>query len=416
MSSPVSIPRNRAILAVIVVFATCVVGATAAWQQTAPGPTFKEVGRWGKAGTANGQFQGNAYGLATDKAGKVYVADTDNHRIQVFTSKGGFVRAMTFGPDASVQDVAVDPAGNAWGTDLQAKQARQFAANGQAGATVTTPKAAVGIGVDAQGNVYVSTNGDGISSVVRYDKTAGGWQQGKTWGGFQEAGDVEVSADGSVYVADVRGAPPTVKRFDGNGKLLKTIKTQLPATGGAGAGLAIAVDLDCNIWMTNVPQRNLVKYSPAGTILGTAASADLIAQDVAVGPTGDLYAYDSGTKSIVHFAEDRSKPQAASVAGVGVTKKGAGHVARLKYTLTGVACPAQVDATASLAGKGIVGKATVKVAAGKTTVIEIPLAQAALAKVAGTSAGATFTIVLKTNGRPTTQTGPVNLSVPANAK
>jgi len=101
---------------------------------------------------------------------------------------------------------------------------------------------------------------------------------------------------------------------------------------------------------------------------------------------------------------------------VGVTKKGAGHVARLKYTLTGVACPAQVDATASLAGKGIVGKATVKVAAGKTTVIEIPLAQAALAKVAGTSAGATFTIVLKTNGRPTTQTGPVNLSVPANAK
>jgi hypothetical protein len=63
-------------------------------------------------------------------------------------------------------------------------------------------------------------------------------------------------------------------------------------------------------------------------------------------------------------------------------------------------------------GKGVAGSAHVKVGAGKTTQIEIPLAKSALAKVAGTTAAATFKIVLKTNGRPTTQTRAVSVSVP----
>ena len=103
---------------------------------------------------------------------------------------------------------------------------------------------------------------------------------------------------------------------------------------------------------------------------------------------------------IVHFAEDRSKPAAALVPA----RLTAAHkVVKVAYALTGVACPAVLDATASLTGKGIAGKAVVKVAAGKTTTITIPLAKAA-------SGPATFTIVLKTNGRPTTQTRAVSLT------
>ena len=160
----------------------------------------------------------------------------------------------------------------------------------------------------------------------------------------------------------------------------------------------------------------MAKYSPTGKLLGTATSGDLVGTDVAVGPTGDLYVWDVYTQGVIHLVEDRSKPAAAPVAGIAVQKKGAGYVARVKYTLAGVACPAQVDATASLAGKGIAGKARVKVGAGKATVIEIPLAKGALATVAGTTASATFKIVLKTNGRPTTQKSAVKLSVPASAR
>ena len=81
--------------------------------------------------------------------------------------------------------------------------------------------------------------------------------------------------------------------------------------------------------------------------MGSVTSGDLIAQDVAVGPKGDLYVYDGGTKSVVRFAEDRSKPGAAAVAGTVVVCEG---VAKVRYTLSGVACPAQISATASLKG------------------------------------------------------------------
>ncbi len=413
--------RRRATIGLLVlgVFAACTAVATATDRLAqADGLPYKVVGKIGKEGKANGQFSTNAYGVATDKAGDVYVADSGNLRIQVFSAKGAYKTKYAFAPGENVIDVAVGPTGDVWGTTQVGAQVRRFPKAGGAPENLSTPKSAEGIAVDAAGNVHVSTNGDATHAVVRFDKSAAGWDPAKTWvgAGLQDPGDVEASPDGSIYVADRRGAPPNVKRYDANGKLLNTIKLPQPATAGAGAQYGIGVDPDCNLWATNGGQRRVERFTPSGKLLGTVTAGDLLATDIAVGPTGDLYVFDINTRSVIHFAEDRSKPQAALVGGIAVAKKGAGYVARVKYTLSTVACPAQVDATASLAGRGVSGKAAVKVAAGRTTVIEIPLAKAALASVAGTKAAATFKIVLKTNGRPTAQLRNVTLSVPASAK
>ena len=391
--------KQRIVFAMLVLAATYAASAMASQQQTQTAASgYKEVGHWGTPGAGNGQFGGNALGLATDKTGTVYVADTDQHRIQAFSAKGSYKRQFGFLASASVRDVAVDPEGNIWGTDQQGAQAHQFSAGGGALASFETPKAAEGLGVDADGNVWASTHGDGVNQVVRYDKSTS-YAASKTLGGFKSVADVEVSGDGSIYVVD--DAAHLVKRFDANGKLLKSIKA------GASTPIGIGVDLDCNVLITNIAQRNVGKFSPTGRPLGAAASADLIGQDVAVGPTGDLYVFDSGKHSVIHFAEDRSTPQAATIVGVPTaTRAGGGYVVKVKYALTGVACPTQVDATASLAGKGIAGKAKVKVAAGKTTVIAIPVKG-----TAGAHAGVTFKIVLKTNGRPTTQSRAVNVTL-----
>jgi sugar lactone lactonase YvrE len=384
---------RRITLGVLLVCAAGMLAAAAAASQGSAqaGPAYKKVGSWGKRGNGNGQFAGNAFGLATDKAGSVYVADSDNFRIQVFSASGGFQRKMGFPNNESVIDVAIAPDGSVWGTSNQGGKVQQFSRTGAPGESIALPKLGLGVAVDADGNVYAGTAGDNIASVIRFDK-ASGYTAGKTFGGFQKPGDIEVSPDGSIYMSD--NGSLTVKRLDATGKLLKTIKA------GPSAPVGVGVDLDCNVWVTNIAQRRLDKLSPSGRLLGTATAPDLIAQDVAVGPTGDLYAYDSGTRSVIRFAEDRSKPATATIPG---TLTAAGGVVKIAYTLSGIACPAVVGATATLTGPGIAGKAAgLKLKAGAKNTITMKLSKAA-------SGRAAFKVVLKTNGRATTETRTVSL-------
>jgi sugar lactone lactonase YvrE len=375
----------------LVVAATLVAGATAGGEASTGGASYKVVGKWGKLGAGNGQFGGNALGLATARNGDVYVADSDNRRIQRFSASGVFKGKIALGD--FVPDVAVDADGNVWGTADTAAEARRFAPDGRSLGLVTTPKQALGIAGDAEGNIYVATSSDNVHIVVRYGKSGAGYVQEKSWGGFQVPGDVEVAADGTIWVTDSTAL--NVKRFDASGKLLKTIKA------GPSNPIGIGVDPDCNLWVTNIAQRRLDRLSPSGRLLGTASSPDLIAQDVAVGPRGDVYAYDGGTHSIVHFAEDRSKPATANVPGTLTAAKG---VVRIAYTLSGVACPSVVPATATLTGPGISGKAAgLKLKAGARNTISMRLTKAASGK-------ATFRIVLKTNGRQTAETRAVTLT------
>ena len=136
-------------------------------------------------------------------------------------------------------------------------------------------------------------------------------------------------------------------------------------------------------------------------MLTTAASPDLVAQDIAIGRAGDVYAFDGSSRAIVRFAEDRAKPGKAKVPGAISVR---GGTAKISYTLSGVACPAEVGATATLTGAGISGKAAgLKLKAGAKNTITMKLTKA-------TSGKATFKIVLKTNGRPTTETKSVRVS------
>jgi ABC-type Fe3+ transport system permease subunit/DNA-binding beta-propeller fold protein YncE len=57
---------------------------------TARGAKF--LGGWGRLGSGDGEFS-RAEGLGIDSAGRIYVADSCNHRIQVFSPEGKFIRA-----------------------------------------------------------------------------------------------------------------------------------------------------------------------------------------------------------------------------------------------------------------------------------------------------------------------------------
>jgi sugar lactone lactonase YvrE len=96
---------------------------------------------WGKKGSASGQFM-NPYGVAigTDpfiNSGKpgeaIYVADSNNDRIQEFTPTGTYVAQIgSAGTDSQpgtftqLRRVAVDSNGNVWGADLWGYRVEEF--------------------------------------------------------------------------------------------------------------------------------------------------------------------------------------------------------------------------------------------------------------------------------------------------
>ncbi len=132
------------------------------------------VREWGSQGMAPGQFQ-EPWGVAVASDGTVYVADTWNHRIQVFDRQGTYLREWgIFGETA--EDISRD--GAFYG-----------------------PR---GLALDADDNLYVSDTGN--KRVLKYNaqgfllEAAGGSGSGP--GQFQEPVGLAVDADGLVYVAD----------------------------------------------------------------------------------------------------------------------------------------------------------------------------------------------------------------------
>ena len=69
----------------------------------------KFIGGFGSKGNGTGQFS-RPFGICTDGKGRVLVADYGNNRIQIFTSKGVFIKSI--GCSIGPWNVAVDPEGN----------------------------------------------------------------------------------------------------------------------------------------------------------------------------------------------------------------------------------------------------------------------------------------------------------------
>lgn len=122
----------------------------------------------GSVGTGNGQFN-DPRDIAVGPLGNLYVADTDNHRVQVLDPSGNFVRSI--GSYGSLQGL------------------------------FNTPQ---GIGIDASGLIYVA---DTLNHRVQVFNGGGGFlyafgSLGASDGYFDQPMDVEIGFDQRIFVTD----------------------------------------------------------------------------------------------------------------------------------------------------------------------------------------------------------------------
>ncbi|HEX4440878.1 MAG TPA: flippase activity-associated protein Agl23 [Thermoanaerobaculia bacterium] len=118
---------------------------------------------WGGAGTEPGRFV-EPVGLATDPAGRIWVADTGNHRIQVFEFDGAFVRQF---PVNGWKDfytepyLAAGPSDSVFATDSWKGRIAQYDANGALSRSFKAEglKSPTGIVIDPFGRIVVSDRG-----------------------------------------------------------------------------------------------------------------------------------------------------------------------------------------------------------------------------------------------------------------
>ena len=194
-------------------------------QKFTPGGAF--LGRWGSLGNLPGQMSIPLH-LAVGPDGSVYVADQGNSRVQQFNSAGGFVRQWgTMGPGpaqfVNPNGIATDPAGNVYVGDNGGDRVQVFSPTGMLLRQWGGPGAAdgqlsdpMGMDVDTDGLVYVA---DTLNNRIQVFTPTGGFV--RKWAIPSNPWDVEVGADGSVWVAEWNAH--TVRRFDRTGNLLQTL-------------------------------------------------------------------------------------------------------------------------------------------------------------------------------------------------
>src|SRR3990172_6837842 len=171
--------------------------------------------KFGTDGSGDGEFA-DPQGVAVDSTGNIYVADTDNDRIQKFNSNGNFI--LTFGTLGfgngqfdGPQGVAVDSTGNIYVADTINNRIQKFNSKGKFILKFGTPGTGdgqfvgpEGVAVDSTGNIYIADTFN--NRIQKFDSNGNfiltfgtlGFGNGQ----FDNPSGVAVDSSSNIYVAD----------------------------------------------------------------------------------------------------------------------------------------------------------------------------------------------------------------------
>jgi len=276
-------------------------GLDTSWKPT----RLRAVEIIGEPGTGHGQFS-NPTGLAVDRFGAVYVADSNNHRVQRIGMNGelkvygrpGSAPGEIWGPTA----VAVDPSGDFFYVAEQGNQRVQcFQINGQHRGVMNGFRSPTGIAVDIAGRLWIADTGN--RRVLYWDG------RNRVYGtpldesvGVARPVSVACDANHTLYITE--GVVEDIIFY--RNYSLKT--GSLGANRRLHAPQQVAIDAQGRIYVAESGADRLHVFSPEGESIVTFDTLSKrmgslkSPSGVALGPNGEVYVADTHNHRVVHLA------------------------------------------------------------------------------------------------------------------
>ncbi|BFU96197.1 MAG: putative NHL repeat protein [Nitrospira sp.] len=294
----------------------------------------------GSEGVDDGEFS-SPTGIALDKEGNIYVADTDNHSIQKFDKSGKFL--ARWGGDPSSQEgsfyyprgLAVGANDTLYVSDSGNNRVQKFDLEGNVmqawgkfgfawrGAEMGVFDVPWGVATDQEGNLYVS---DTSNSRIQKFKADGSpllkWgRDGSFDGAFFFPRGVAVDFVGNIFVADESNN--RIQKFDARGSFLSKWGREGSGPGQFKAPWGVACDAVGNVYVVDTGNHRIQKFDGNGTFLcawgnrGKTEGQLNFPYGIAVDKEGCVYVVDSGNNRVLKYVpteEELSRGHEAAAA------------------------------------------------------------------------------------------------------
>ena len=257
------------------------------------------IGTFGSYGSEPGQFNRPA-GIAIGPGGKIYVADNENNRLQVFDAAGEFLWMIASDchdclnqPDG----VATDSSGKVFVADSANNRVLVYDRHGRylkkIGSVGSNPGKfyfpnANDLEFDAGDNLYVADSWN--NRIQKFDP------QGFVERIWQPAGGYNIAVDfhGDIYLARQENL---IEKFGPTGDFLLSWGSEGSQSGQFDIPQAIETDLAGNIWVGDWFNHRVQKFDAQGGFLlqwapPDAAANNFIAVDIAIDPLGRVNILD----------------------------------------------------------------------------------------------------------------------------
>jgi uncharacterized protein (TIGR03663 family) len=284
----------------------------------------------GQEGTSEGQFK-KPRNIALAHDGTLYVADTENHRIQHLTPEGEVIEVWGRFADASSGEapggtfnepwgIAVAPDGSVFVADTWNHRIQKFTSDGEFltmwgfFGQAETPQSYWGPRAVAIGNnnrVYITDTGNkrilvfDLDGVFLTEFGISGFLPGE----FSEPVGITVSSNGSIYIADTWNQRIQVMALDQT-ESYQPLR-QWDIVGWYGQSLDnkpyLAIDLEETIYVTDPEGFHILEFSNTGIltrfwgVFGKGPEGLNLPTGIAVDGNGGVWVADSGNHRIVHF-------------------------------------------------------------------------------------------------------------------